>query len=73
MGRLSSRSAFVAAVCVGLSMVGVSVHGLVGVDTELQRSVAAAQRQMLEDRALPVSSPQPGLDCPAPTRDDDRV
>ena len=73
MGSLASRSAFAAAVGVGLSMVGISVHGLVGVDAELQRSVTAAQRQVIEERALPVSSPRPGLDCPAPTRDDTRL
>jgi hypothetical protein len=70
MGSFASRSAFAAAVCVGLSMVGISIHGLVAVDAELQRSVTAAQRHVIEERALPVSSPQPGWDCSAPTRDD---
>ena len=70
MGSFASRSAFAAAVGVGLSMVGISVHGLVGVDAELQRSVSAAQRQVIEERVLPVSSPERGWDCDAPTRDD---
>jgi hypothetical protein len=70
MGRLASRSAFAAAVGVGVTMVGISVQGLLGVDADLQRSVAAAQRQVIEERAVPVSSPHPGLDCPAATRDD---
>jgi hypothetical protein len=39
------RSAFAAAVCAGLGMVGASVHGLMDVDAELQRSVMAAQQQ----------------------------
>ena len=68
MGRLASRSAFVAAVGVGLSMVGISLNGLLGVDAELQRSVAAAQRQTIEGHTLNVSSPR--LDCPALTHDD---
>ncbi|HET9740005.1 MAG TPA: hypothetical protein VFP78_17950 [Solirubrobacteraceae bacterium] len=70
MGRLASRSAFVAAVGVGVGMVGVSLNGLIGVDAELQRSVAAAQRQVIEERTLNVSSPRPHPDCPAVTRDD---
>jgi hypothetical protein len=68
MGRLASRSAFVAAVGVGVGMVGVSLNGLIGLDAELQRSVAAAQRQTIEERTLNVSSPH--QDCPAVTRDD---
>ena len=70
MGRLASRSAFVAAVGVGVGMVGVSLNGLIGVDAELQRSVAAAQRQVIEERTLNVSSPRQHPDCPAVTRDD---
>lgn len=70
MGSFATRSAFAAAVGVGLSMVGISIHGLVGVDAELQRSVTAAQRQVIEERVLPVSSPRPGWDCSAPARND---
>ena len=49
-------------------MVGISLNGLLGVDAELQRSVAAAQRQTIEEHTLNVSSPR--LDCPALTHDD---
>jgi hypothetical protein len=70
MGRLASGSAFVAAVAVGVGMVGVSLNGLLGVDAELQRSVTAAQRQVIEERVLDVSSPRLHRDCPAVVRDD---
>jgi hypothetical protein len=70
MGRLASRSAFVAAVGVGVGMVGISLNGLMGVDAELQRSVAAVQRQMIEERVLNVSSPRLDRDCPAVVHDD---
>ena len=68
MGRLASRSAFAAAMGVGATMVGISVQGLIGVDAELQRSVAAAQRQVIEEHAVNVSSPRPP--CTEPTRND---
>jgi hypothetical protein len=45
MGSAGTRSLFVAALCTGVAMVGVSVHGLLGVDNELQRSAFAAQQQ----------------------------
>jgi len=60
MRSIVSRSAFTAALCTGVAMVGVSVHGLVGVDAELQRSAVAA-RQL--DRPALVSHTR---DCPAP-------
>jgi hypothetical protein len=41
------RSAFVAALCAGVAMVGVSVHGLLGVDAQLERSAFAARQQQL--------------------------
>jgi len=53
---------------VGATMVGISVQGLIGVDAELQRSVAAAQRQVIEEHAVNVSSPRPP--CTEPTRND---
>ncbi|HEX2412259.1 MAG TPA: hypothetical protein VHJ39_13915 [Solirubrobacteraceae bacterium] len=68
MGRLASRSAFAAAVGVGATMVGISVQGLIGVDAELQRSVAAAQRQVIEEHVVNVSTPRPP--CPEPARND---
>jgi hypothetical protein len=50
MGRRTSRSAFAVALCTGVAMVGASVHGLLGVDAELQRSVLAAQQTIQEDQ-----------------------
>jgi hypothetical protein len=53
---------------VGATMVGISVQGLIGVDAELQRSVAAAQRQVIEEHVVNVSTPRPP--CPEPARND---
>ena len=44
MGRYATRSVFATALCAGVVMVGASVHGLVGVDAELQRSAVAAEQ-----------------------------
>ena len=44
MGSRTTRSMFAVALCSGVAMVGASVHGLLGVDTELQRSVLAAEQ-----------------------------
>jgi hypothetical protein len=44
MGTRRTRSIFVAALCAGIAMVGLSVHGLLGVDADLQRSAFAAQQ-----------------------------
>ena len=44
MGSRTTRSIFAVALCSGVAMVGASVHGLLGVDTELQRSVLAAEQ-----------------------------
>jgi hypothetical protein len=45
MGRYATRSVFAAALCTGVAMVGASVHGMLGVDAELQRSAVAADQQ----------------------------
>jgi hypothetical protein len=45
-------------------MVGTSIHGLLGVDAELQRSVLAAQRTIQEDHSVRVIDRG---DCPAYT------
>jgi hypothetical protein len=45
MGRNATRSVFAAALCAGVAMVGASVHGMLGVDAELQRSALAAHQQ----------------------------
>jgi hypothetical protein len=65
MGSLKTRSAFAAALCAGVAMVGASVHGLLGVDAELQRSALAAQHQTIEQHSVPVSAPRHDAgDCP---------
>jgi hypothetical protein len=65
MGRYATRSAFVAALCAGVAMVGASVNGLLGVDAELQRSAVAAQNQSLDYHSVRVTAPlQRGWDCP---------
>jgi hypothetical protein len=43
MGSAGRRSVFVGALCTGLAMLGMSVHGLLGVDADLQRSAFAAR------------------------------
>ena len=45
MGSRGRRSVFAGALCTGLAMLGISVHGLLGVDGELQRSAFAARQQ----------------------------
>jgi hypothetical protein len=62
MGRRTTRSVFVVALCSGVAMVGASVYGLLGVDAELQRSVLAAQ-QIQQDHSVRVIDRS---DCPAP-------
>ena len=65
MGSLKTRSAFAAALCAGVAMVGASVHGLLGVDAELQRSALAAQHQTIEQHTVRVDAPRPdSSDCP---------
>jgi hypothetical protein len=65
MGRFASRSVFAASLCAGVAMVGASVHGLLGVDAELQRSALAAQ-QTIEHHTVRVTTPQQDWDCPGP-------
>jgi hypothetical protein len=45
MGSAGRRTVFVSALCTGVAMLGISVHGLLGVDADLQRSTFAAQQQ----------------------------
>jgi hypothetical protein len=54
MRGFAKRSAFAAALCTGVAMVGGSVHGLVGVDAELQRSTVAAQYETLKQKQVGV-------------------
>ena len=44
MGSRTTRSIFAVTLCSGVVMVGAAVHGLMGVDTQLQRSVLAAEQ-----------------------------
>jgi hypothetical protein len=63
MGRFATRSAFAAALCAGVAMVGTSIHGLVGVDAELQRSALAAQERTSEGRSFRVTWREHERDC----------
>jgi hypothetical protein len=63
MGSRTIRSLFAVALCSGVVMVGASVHGLLGVDAELQRSALAAQQTFQERHSVRVID---GSDCPAP-------
>ena len=58
-------------------MIGVSVHGLLGVDAELQRSAFAAQQRTIEEiDTVRISHKARGGDCPAPAaprRVDDQI
>ena len=65
MGR-SARRSVVAALCAGFAMVGASVHGLLGIDAELQRSAVAAQA--LDHHSVRVVAPyRQDWDCPGGT------
>lgn len=52
MGRYATRSIFATALCAGVVMVGASVHGLVGVDAELERSAVAAEQLRTFERVV---------------------
>jgi hypothetical protein len=65
MGTLKTRSAFAAALCAGVAMVGASVHGLLGVDAELQRSAFAAQHLTIQERSVRFDT----RDCPGPAQE----
>jgi hypothetical protein len=56
MGSAGRRTVFVSALCTGVAMLGVSVHGLLGVDADLQRSAFAAREQqhMVADQSVRV-------------------
>ena len=54
MGSRTTRSIFAVALCSGVAMVGASVHGMLGVDAELQRSALAAQRTIEEQHSVRV-------------------
>ena len=66
MGSRTTRSVFAVALCSGVALVGASVHGLLGVDTELQRSVLAAQQNYNEQHSVRVILREGEGNCPAP-------
>jgi hypothetical protein len=68
MGSRSTRSVFVAALCAGVAMVGASVHGLLGVDAELERSAVAAQQTFQEHSVRVVAPRDQTPDCPGPSQ-----
>jgi hypothetical protein len=71
MGSRTTRSIFAVALCSGVAMVGASVHGLLGVDAELQRSALAAQRTIIEkDHSVRVIDRR---DCAEPRKSHNRV
>ena len=70
MGSRTTRSIFTVALCSGVVMVGAAVHGLMGVDTELQRSVLAAEQTI--EKQHPTIRVIDRRDC-EPPREDSRI
>jgi hypothetical protein len=67
MGSKATRSAFVASLCAGVAMIGVSVHGVLGVDAQLERSAFATQQRTIEEiDSVRVLHGTGGRECPAP-------
>jgi hypothetical protein len=67
MRSIRTRSVFAAALCAGVAMVGASVHGMLGIDAELQRSaVAASERTVKDSVRVSMRTGSDGHDCPAP-------
>jgi hypothetical protein len=66
MRSIGLRSVFAATLCAGVAMIGASVHGLLGIDAELQRSTAAAQERTFESVRVSTHTFDRGGDCPAP-------
>ena len=63
MGSRGTRSIFVAALCTGIAMVGLSVHGLMGIDGELEQSAFAAREAHYVDYHLTYEQPRDTSDC----------
>ena len=55
----SARVAFATALATGVALVGVSVHGMLGIDRQLERTAQAAQGHQVA--TPPASDPR---DCP---------
>jgi tetrahydromethanopterin S-methyltransferase subunit E len=66
MARFGTRSVFAAVLCTGVAMLGVAVHGMLGVDAELQRSALAAEHQKPEYRQVLFEFREWDRDCDAP-------
>ena len=66
MGSRTTRSIFAVALCSGVAMVGASVNGLLDVDSELQRSVVAAQQNYAEQHTVRVIQRDGGGECGPP-------
>jgi hypothetical protein len=66
MRSIGLRSVFAATLCAGVAMIGASVHGLLGVDAELQRSTAAAQERTFDSVRVSTHTLDRSRDCPAP-------
>jgi hypothetical protein len=71
MGSRGSRSVFAAALCTGVAMVGLSVHGLLGIDSELAQSAVTARQQQPVYHSVHLRLHQGGCDrgAPAPKPD----
>ena len=69
MESKATRSVFVASLCAGVAMIGVSVNGVLGVDAELQRSAFAAQQRTVDQRTVEELNSVHifrNVECPAP-------
>jgi hypothetical protein len=74
MRSIATRSAFVATLCAGVAMVGASVHGMLGVDAELQRSAVAAKERPTHTFRVSAPVRDRNGDClPAPPWSKQRV
>jgi hypothetical protein len=73
MRSIAVRSAFAATLCAGVGMVGVSVHGLLGVDAELERSALAAAKQRPAMKHVFTTTKTRDGNCPATAPARERV
>ena len=73
MGSRATRSVFAVALCSGVAMVGASVHGMLDVDTQLQRSVLAAQQNDDQQHSVRVILREGDGNCAAPHKPHPRV
>jgi len=57
--RRPARIAFVSTLVAGVAMIGASVHGMLGIDRQLEHAAQAAQRAQPQSHTLRVR----GVDC----------